>query len=238
MIRAARARIAAVAGAGLLAACTQTDAPTDPCADAATCVRLDVSSLVIKTIDQLELDVVYAGHHATTTTGTIGNPVDLPFSLALTLDLPDPPVIEVDLIAAGKLGGSAIGATADSTTVQQGQHAIGEVFLEPVDSCIEGALYCGGTGVAVVADGRTLYRCTGGVPIFYMQCSSGCFPHFEPNGVCVGGGLCRDGGTYCGGHVLDGDPSTLYVCSSFEGTRPMPCPAGCMVRGDGDDACK
>ena len=242
MIRALRARIAGVAGAGLLAACTQVDLPADPaadpCADVATCVRLDVDSRVILTIDQLELDVVYAGHHATTTTGTVGKTVDLPFSLALTLDLPDPPLIQVDLIAAGKLGGSVLGAAAASTTVQQGHHATGNVFLEPTDPCVEGALYCGGTSSGVDGDLKTLYRCTGGVPIFYAQCSSGCTHLFEPNAVCFGGGLCRDGGTYCGGDLLDGEPNTLYVCSLFAGTNPMPCPAGCVVRGDGNDACR
>lgn len=198
---------------------------------------LGVDSLVIQTIDQLELDVVYAGHHATITTGTVGKTIDLPSSLPLTLELPGPPLIQVDLIAAGKLGGSVLGLAADSITVQQGHQASARFFLEP-DPCVEGALYCGGTGIGVLADGKTLYRCTGGVPIFYVQCSSGCFPHFEPNAVCTGDGLCRDGGTYCGGHLLDGEPNTLYVCHSFRGTSPMPCPAGCIVRGDGDDACR
>ncbi|HEX3473663.1 MAG TPA: hypothetical protein VHT91_01415 [Kofleriaceae bacterium] len=241
VIRAACARIAAAGGAGLLAACTQADPPADPCAGAATCVRLDIDSGVIRTIDQLELDMVIAGQHAAgspVTTGTVGTTVDLPFSLPVTLDLPAPPVIQVDFTVAGKLGGSVLGAAWVSTMVQQGQHASGLVLLESMDPCVEGALYCGGTGVGVLADGSTLYRCTGGVPIYDAACSAGCFPHYQPDGVCFGDGTCRDGGTYCGGHLVDGDPSTLYVCRLFAGTQPMPCPAGCDIRGDGNDACK
>jgi hypothetical protein len=84
----------------------------------------------------------------------------------------------------------------------------------------------------------TLYRCSRGVPTFSARCSDGCSPHYSEGGECVGLGLCRDGGTYCGGHVLDGDPNTLYVCRSLDPTDPTLCPRGCQVRGDGDDACK
>lgn len=243
MIRTARARIAAVAGAGVLAACTGVELPPPivdpaPCAGVATCVVLDVNSLVIKTIDQLELDVVYAGHHATVTTGTVGKTIDLPSSLPLRLDLPDPPLIQVDLIAAGKLGGSVLGLGASSTTVQQGHQATAGFLLEPAAPCVEGALYCGGTTSGASADVDALYRCTGGVPIFYARCSSGCTRFLQPDAVCFGGGLCRDGGIYCGGDLLDGDPGTLYVCHSFVGTNPQPCPAGCVVRGDGNDTCR
>jgi hypothetical protein len=115
------------------------------------------------------------------------------------------------------------------------------IFLEPAVPCVEGALYCDGTEATAGALSGTLYRCTDGVPVFYETCSSGCTDPFEPNGVCFGGaGLCREGGTYCGGNHLDGDPNTLYVCRSFAGTDPMPCPAGCLAYsgGDGIDACK
>lgn len=246
MIRTPRARIAAAAGAGLLAACTQAELPADSqanppadrCASSATCVLLTVDSLVIRKIDQVELDLVYPGQHATITTGTLGTTIDLPSSFPLTLDLADPPVIQVDLVAAGKLGGSVLGLDTNSIQVQQGQQTSVRFLLQAVGPCVEGALYCGGTEGASGPDIDALYRCIGGIPTFYAACSSGCTRPFEPNGVCFGGGLCRDGGTYCGGDQLDGDPSTLYVCSDFVGTNAVPCPAGCVVRGSGNDACK
>jgi hypothetical protein len=236
-----RPLLAAAVGAGALAACAVPDDPslpgnTDPCADAATCVRLEVDSTVIQTIDQLELDLVYAGHHATITTGTVGQPIDLPVSVPLTLNLPSSPLIDIAIVAAGKLGGNVLGAGAGSTTVQQGHEALASVFLEPSDPCTEGGLYCGASRVA--GDPETIYRCTGGVPIYYFRCSSGCISRSGENAECIGLGLCHDGGTYCGGHIVDGEPNTLYTCLSFAGTMPRSCPNGCQIRGDGNDACQ
>jgi len=228
-----RGRGVAVA-AGVVAACSST---ADPCAGMATCVRLDVDSLGIPEVDQLELDVVYADLHATTTTGTPGQRVSLPFSIPLTIDLPSPLQIPIELVVAGKLGGIVVGADTGSTTVIQGNHAAIAMFLEPVQGCTEGGVYCGGT-FDLLRDGETLYRCTGGIPTFYARCSHFCSPHFADDAVCVGAGLCRDGGTYCGGNLLDGDPGTLYVCMGFQGTTPRPCPAGCVIHGDGADTCK
>jgi hypothetical protein len=228
-----RTLVAGAAVAGVLAACSDAD----PCAGATTCVRLDVSSAFIETIDQLELDVVYEGLHATTTTGTAGDPVGLPLALSLTLDLPSSPLIHIDLVAAGRLDGRVLAADVASTTVQQGTHAAIDIFLEPIEPCTETALYCGNIN-GPLGEGQTLYRCTGGIPIFYARCSSGCFPHSGVGGECVGLGRCRDGGTYCGGHALDGDPNVLYVCQSFDGITPRLCPHGCLVHGDGDDACQ
>jgi hypothetical protein len=244
VIRAWRALVAGAVGAAALAACaTPQDrndlgipGGTDPCADVDTCVRLDVNSTVIQTIDQLELDLVYAGYHATTTTGTIGQPIDVPFSIPVRLNLPGSPLIDIAIVAAGKLGGQVLGAGAESTTVQQGHHALASIFLEPSLPCTEGGLYCGGSHVA--GDPRSIYRCTGGAPIYYFRCSSGCIAQTGEDAECIGLGLCHDGGTYCGGHIIDGEPNTLYVCSSFEGTDPTPCPNGCQVRADGNDACQ
>jgi hypothetical protein len=233
VIRFLGALITRAVGAGSLAACDL--AGPDPCEGVDTCVLLDVDSVVIRTIDQLQLDVVYDDHHGTTTIGT-GQPISVPFSFPLKLNLPGSPLIKVDIIAAGKLAGRVIGAGTASSTVQRGYRDSGFILMWPTEPCVEGALYCGGT-YEILADVGSLYRCTGGVPMFHARCSSGCSPHFSPGGQCDGRGLCRDGGTYCGGHVLDGEPDTLYVCESFEGTDPMPCPAGCVVRGDGTDTC-
>lgn len=236
MIRLLGTLIAGAVGTGSLAACGL--GASDPCDGAATCVVLDVDSVSIRTIDQLQVDVVYNDHHGTTTIGTIGQPIRVPFSFPLKLDLPDSALIQVDLIAAGKLAGTVIGAGTSSTTVQRGYRESDFILLWPTEPCVEGALYCGGTP-DILADTMSLYRCTGGVPTFYTRCSSSCSPYHGMGGQCDGHGLCRDGGTYCGGHVLDGEPSTLYVCDSLEGTDPKPCPAGCVVVGDdGRDVCK
>lgn len=235
MIGAQQARAAGATVAACLAACSSTP---DPCAGATTCVQVDVISSVIETIDQLELDVVYGGVHATITTGAVGDPRDLPLSTAIILDLPGSSLISIDVVAAGKLGGLVLGGNAVSTTVQPGHQAEAIIYLLPVTPCIEGALYCGGTS-SIFADTRTLYRCTGNVPIFYARCSSGCIDSStSDNAECFGSGLCRDGGTYCGGHVVDGDPNTLYVCMNLDATTPTHCPNGCLVRGDGLDACR
>jgi hypothetical protein len=218
--------------AGLLAACDDTGS----CGDAATCVLIKVDGLQIRSVDQVQLDLLYAGHHATVTTATQGEPVELPVSIPVVLDLPGTPLIEVDVIAAGRLGGAVLGLDGGSTSVQNGYHGVIHLLLFAQSPCVEGALYCGGFGT-VFAESRSLYRCTRSVPIFYARCDGGCFSHSSPGAVCVGSGLCRDGGRYCGGNVLDGDPNTLYVCEDFDGIDPQPCPRGCAKRGDGNDTC-
>jgi hypothetical protein len=219
--------------AGLFAACGGTDA--DRCAPGTTCVRLDVDGLTIEAIDQLELDLVYDDHHATITTGTNGTPVRLPISVPITLELSSP-LIHLEVVAAGRLGGTVLGGGAASTSVQQGYQAALDIFLFPFDPCTEGELYCGGT--FEIEANHALYRCTGGVPIFYARCRLTCFDHLHAQGYCAADGLCSDGGTYCGGHSVDGDPGVLYICSQFRGTAPRRCPQGCVVRGDGNDACQ
>jgi hypothetical protein len=177
-----RALIAGVA-AGSLAACQQPD----PCGNGATCMNLVIDSLEVKRIDQLELDVVYGGHHGTTTLGTVGDAFGLPISIPLTLDLPASPLIDVRVIAAGKLGGTVLGLGGESATVQQGTQASALVLMEPFDPCVEGELYCGLNLNVLGADNEALYRCTGGVPIFSMRCSSGCNSSQGSHGQCVGG---------------------------------------------------
>jgi hypothetical protein len=219
----------------LSAACTL--APADPCGDASTCVAIHVDSVIIHTIDQLALDLVYNGTHATAVTGTSGDARSLPVTTAVILDVPGNPLIQLDLVAAGKLGGSVLGGDARSITIQPGNHETVDLDLMPVDPCTEGALYCGGID-DILADGESLYRCTGGFVQFYTRCMHGCSPHFQPGGVCIGEGLCNDGGTYCGGDLLDGDPGTLYVCHQFEGTVLTRCPDRCVVLGGGNDVCE
>lgn len=225
---------AALAALAVLAACSDDD----PCAGATTCLRIDVDSATVDTIDLLELDVLYGDHHATTTTRAAGHPTSLPLATALVLDLPDSEAIPVGVVAAGKLGGMVLGTGAASATVAPGHHASVDIELGPVDDCQPGAHYCGGDRLA--GDPRTLYECNGGgVPIARGICAYDCIVHQGQDDVCRGGGgTCRDGALYCGGDKLDGDPGTLYICMAGVGTQPRTCASACVVRPGDDDICR
>jgi hypothetical protein len=228
--------------AALLAAGCSDD---DPCAGAATCLRIDVaagaapSARPITRIDQLELDVVYGDHHATTTTEAAGGRTTaLPLATAIVLDLPGADPVAVGVVAAGKLGASVLGTGAASTMIAPRHHAELQIELSPTAACSAGALYCGGDRLA--GDPATLYQCNaGGVPIARGVCGHGCVVRPGKDDVCGGGGgVCQDGGMYCGGDKLDGDPGTLYVCMAGAGTAPRLCTAGCVVRPGDDDVCR
>jgi len=232
---AARALLAVAGAAAVLAACHL--GPEDRCGAATTCVNVEVNGYPFKEIDQLTFDVVYGTRHANTTIDA-GGAISLPTSVPLTFALTDPALIDVELIAAGKLGGRVLGADARSIQLQLGDQISATLLLFSIRACTEGAVYCGGTG-DIIAESQTLYRCTGGLPVYYARCAEACSPHFTDHGECVGLGLCSDGGHYCGGNKLDGDPSTLYVCKDFDATAPVLCPSGCVIRGgDGSDACR
>jgi hypothetical protein len=210
----------------------------DPCAGADTCIQLDVESATVERIDHLELDVVYGTRHATTTTQAAdGHLTALPLSTAIVLgDTGDDP-IAVGIVAAGKLGGTVLGTGAASTTIAPGRHAAVELELSPAKDCSAGAHYCGGDMLA--GDPRTLYECNaGGVPIARGRCPGDCAVRPGKDDVCRGdGGVCLDGGAYCGGDKLDGDPQTLYRCMAGAATTATPCPNGCVVRANDDDMC-
>jgi hypothetical protein len=229
-------RALAALAALALVGCT-TD---DPCAGAATCVRVDVSSATISRIDQLELDVVYGARHATTTTQAAGGRTTaLPLSTAIVLDLAagsDP--LAVGVVAAGKLGAGVLGTGAASVTVAPGEHATIVLELSPIEDCSAGAFYCGGDKLA--GDPQTLYQCNaGGVPIARGVCADGCLVRPAKDDVCrASAGTCKTGSSYCGGDKLDGDPQTLYLCQAGAATSPTSCPDGCVVRPNDDDACR
>jgi hypothetical protein len=223
-------------GLALAAAACSDD---DPCAGAATCVRLDVDSATVTKIDQLELDVVYGARHATTTTQAAGgHTTALPLSTAIVLAGAGSDPITVGIVAAGKLGARVLGTGAASATVVPGRHATVELELTPTEACNAGADYCGGDMLA--GDPQTLYQCNaGGVPIARGPCAAGCLVRPGKDDVCrAAGGACRDASSYCGGDKLDGDPQTLYVCMAGAGTAPKPCPGGCAVRANDDDICR
>ena len=218
-----------------IAAC----ADDDPCAGAATCVRVDVHSATVSSIDQLELDVLYGALHATTTTqASGGHTTQLPLATAIVLDVPGTDPIAVSIVAAGKLGANVLGAGAGSTTITPDHHATLDIDLAPIDACTAGAFYCGGDKLA--GDPQVLYQCNaGGVPLARGRCLAGCTTRPGKDDQCSAGATpCRDGGAYCGGDQLAGDPQTLYVCTAGAGTSPTPCANGCVVHTSGDDACR
>jgi len=236
----ARPALAAVAVAAVATgACSGDD---DPCAGAATCVRIDVASAAlapIASIDQLELDVVYGDHHATTTTQAAGGrTVALPLATAIVLDLPGSDAVVVSVVAAGKLGASVLGTGAGSAMVAPQHHAAIAIALSPTADCNAGAFYCGGDRLA--GDPDTLYTCNaGGVPLARGRCTYDCQVRPGKDDVCkAGGGACRDGSSYCGGDKLEGDPQSLYTCMAGVGTAPRPCAAGCLVRVNDNDVCR
>jgi hypothetical protein len=230
--------LAAALGLAAGAACSDDD----PCAGAATCVRLDVAAspiAPIARIDQLELDVVYGDYHATTTTEAAGGrTTELPLATAIVLDLPGGDPVAVGVVAAGKLGASVLGTGDGSTMIAPRRHAAIAIELSPTADCNAGAFYCGGDQLA--GDPATLYQCNaGGVPIARGACRAGCVVRPAHDDVCRGGGgTCVDGSRYCGGDKLDGDPQTLYVCMAGTGVSPERCAAGCVVRPGDDDVCR
>jgi hypothetical protein len=232
MIR-ARALVAA-AIAGCAVACSLR--PGDSCPETSRCIELELDAIPSHTIDQVTLDVVYGGVHDTLTIDAVGGAIRLPTTIPLTFDVADTSLLEIGIIAAGKLNGRVVGADARSTRLQQGDHDSLLMLLFAVEPCTETAVYCGGT-LGLQADFQTLYRCTGGLPTYYARCSTGCFERTGQPAQCFGLGPCVDGGTYCGGNKLDGDPNTLYVCKDRVGTAPRLCPNGCRPAGIGLDAC-
>jgi hypothetical protein len=222
-----------VALAVVLGACSDDG---DACDGAATCLRIDIDSLTVHTIDELQLDVVYGDLHATTATST-GGLSNLPVSTAIIIDLPTLSNPRVDVVAAGILADIALGTGAASRMLSVGEHATLQISLAPVNPCTDGRLYCGGN--TVTGDFNTLYRCNvRAVPTARGRCIAGCVVHPGDNDACGAGAACQDGGKYCGGDKLEGDPQTLYVCAAGAGAMPKLCANGCVVRPGSDDICR
>jgi hypothetical protein len=99
-------------------------------------------------------------------------------------------------------------------------------------TCVYGnGLYCGGDGVT--GDARTLYTCSNGSLTVDQVCGVSCVhnpPHV--NDACA---PCPNGdGSYCGGHGVGSDPSTLYMCKSGQVTPLEACEHGCEHGSTGD----
>jgi hypothetical protein len=219
----------------LLAACGGSD---DPCeGHAGACITLDVDGENVERIDQLELDVLYDGVHGTTTTQPSGGgTIDLPFVVAVDVDLTRE--AQVGIVAAGKLAGTVLGTSAASTVLASGGRATLSLVLAPPQTCTAGTFYCGGDKLA--GDAQTLYQCNaGGVPLARGVCANACAVKPADDDTCKGTGGCMDGGFYCGGDKLDGDPQTLYRCATDAGTAPRVCPNGCVIAPSGtNDHCR
>ncbi len=163
--------------------------------------------------------------------------VSLPLVTSIELDLSD--TTKLGLVAAGKLSGVVQGTGAASASLGPNEHGSVTIELAPLQACVAGGLYCGGDKIA--GDPDTLYQCNaGGAPLARGRCAFGCVVRPADDDTCRGGGgTCIDGGLYCGGDKLDGDPQTLYRCSGGAGTDGTVCPDGCVVApARQDDACR
>jgi hypothetical protein len=197
------------------------------------CITLHVSSETIDRIDQLELDVLYGDRHGTATTDD--GVVSLP--LVTAIELPGSGTIEVGVVAAGKRSGVMLGTGAEQTTVTT--RADLALELAPTGDCQAGAFYCGGDMIA--GDAETLYQCNGGgVPLARGRCLHGCTVNPAADDQCnAGNDACMEGGYYCGGDKLTGDPQSRYRCTGGVGTDRVVCEAGCVVAPAGtDDYCR
>jgi hypothetical protein len=117
-------------------------------------------------------------------------------------------------------------------SLDPGVHAEAAIVLMPPGSCVAGQFYCGGRGVA--GDPQTLYTCDpDGVPRARGMCLSTCGPAPGGGDTCIGDGLCNDGGLYCGGNVLDGDPQSRYRCVNKVAAERLICPTRCVIAPQG-----
>ena len=226
----------AAAAAALLASAACGTSEPDPCDGKTTCLRLDVAGFSIEAIEQLELDIVLGGTvHSTVTTGAPGQAISLPTSTSLSLVVPYP-ATNVDIVAAGRRAGQVVGIASASQTVFSGDHQSVELALSDLFFCDEDSLQCG-SSVGLFRQASTIYRCTDRVPIFYGRCLRSCSSGtFGSDASCFDTG-CAEGGRYCGGDKLDGDPHTLYVCNQSRGATPTKCPHSCVVTANGNDTC-
>lgn len=219
----------------LLVACGDAD----PCEGlAGTCVAVRVTSDVVDGVDQLELDLLYGDAHATLATQPdSGGVATLPLATAIELDTAT--ALRLGIVAAGKLGGNVLGTGAATVEVVPGERADVAIVLAEVIPCTPGGFYCGGDKLA--GDAQTLYECNGGgVPLARGVCTAGCLIQPADDDACRAvGGPCIDGGFYCGGDKLDGDPRSLYRCAGGVGVDRQECASRCVIAPAGsDDFCE
>lgn len=207
----------------------------DPCdGKAGACLSLHVDG-DLDTIDQLELDLLYGGIHSTVTTQRAGTTTAPPLVVAIELELSSR--THVGVVAAGKLGGNVLGTGATAVELDAGEHRTVEITLAPPDTCTAGSFYCGGDKLA--GDPQTLYQCNaGGVPLARGRCRTACTVRPAADDACTDTQTCQEGGFYCGGDKLAGDPQSLYTCTGGVGTNRRVCSDGCVVNPSSDDTCR
>jgi hypothetical protein len=227
-------RVVAALTCAAFAACGGDD---DPCAAAkGTCVALHVSSPTVTRIDALELDVLYGAYHSTVTDPGAGT-MALPVAAAVELAVPGD--VTPSIVVAGILQGTVLATGWGKVAVAEGAHASLSIVLVPQVACIAGSRYCGGDKVA--GDPDTVYECVaGGVPSAHGTCPGACVLRTGSDDECAAvGGPCSQGGVYCGGDKLAGDPGSLYQCANGAGTFLMRCTNGCVVNpSPTSDACR
>jgi hypothetical protein len=213
-------------------------ATDDPC-DAITgaCVTLHVRSASVAAIDQLELDLLWGETHATTTTAPASGTTTLPLVTAVALADPGA-ASQLGVVGAGKLSGTVLGTGAAQARLAGTAHVAIDLVLASPQACVAGSRYCGGDKLA--GDPGTLYECNGGgVPLARGACTAGCISRPTLDDACAAdGGPCTDGGLYCGGDELAGDPQTLYRCAGGAGIAVMTCMLGCTVVPGQNDTCR
>lgn len=227
----------ALAGLAALAlACSDPD----PCADATgTCLALTITAgtAELDRIDQLELDLLYGTFHDSVTTIADGAAA-LPVTTALRIAVPAPGPELAAVSVAAKLGGRVVGTGAASPELLPGGRAAVEIALAAPIACVADSFYCGGDKVA--GDPGVLYVCNGGgAPFARGRCAAECVVNPDADDACRGtGGPCTEGGFYCGGNELDGDPQSLYECVGGAARNRRACANGCELRPGRDDACR
>jgi hypothetical protein len=224
----------------VIAAAAACGSEPHPCeqSEMGRCIAVRVTSSSVERIDQLELDILFGVDHDTITVQLEGGRV-VPLPVVTAIHVPGTGVLDIGVVVAGKLSGMTLGTGAGSISLEAG--ATGDLAIELADTqdCVAGGLYCGGDKLA--GDPDTLYQCNGGgVPLARGRCEFGCVVSPGNDDTCRGGGgTCVEGGFYCGGDKLDGDPHTLYRCAGGVGTAGVECADGCIVAPPGmDDECR
>jgi hypothetical protein len=214
-----------------LAACAEEDV----CAGRAeACIALRVDG-PIALVDQIELDLLYGDIHATITTQRPGEPSQPPLLIPIELVLDER--THVGIVAAGKLGGNVLGTGAVAIELGVVEHRALSIALAAPQDCTAGAFYCGGDKLA--GDPQTLYQCNaGGVPLARGRCRIECSVRPADDDTCTDPEPCVEGGRYCGGDKLSGDPQSLYTCTDGAGTNRTECTDGCVIRPGQDDMCR
>ena len=212
-----------------------------PCIGEPTCLRIDVVSELVERVDALELDILYGDYHDTRTIQVEGGQTTtLPLATGIVFDPWGGAPIEVGVVAAGKLGGVAQGTGwASAASFAPNEHRGIKIELLASAACKAGGFYCGGD--KVTGDVKTLYECNpGAVPRARGRCGTACIVDSTGNddGCEATGGPCTEGHRYCGGHKLDGDPLSRYLCRNGVADTREKCSNGCSIAIDGDqDVC-